>query len=73
MNMTTFRSRYDAWLLDVKPLLLEANRKAAGKTYPFIVNEDAPWTLWTGCIQRGNPIATGNWPIAGTRMRPITR
>ena len=44
MNLTTFRSRYDAWLLDVKPLLLEANWKAAFKTYPFIVNEDAPWT-----------------------------
>jgi D-proline reductase (dithiol) PrdB len=44
MDIEAFRARYPAWLEATRPLLEAKNWKDSFKTYPFVVNEDCPWT-----------------------------
>lgn len=44
MDTAAFRAAYPQWLEQTRPLLEAADWKAAFKTYPFVVNDDAPWT-----------------------------
>lgn len=44
MDFEAFRARYPGWLEATRPLLEAKNWKESFKTYPFVVNEDCPWT-----------------------------
>lgn len=44
MDLQAFKERYPRWLEEVRPLLEAANWKESFKTYPYVVNEDSPWT-----------------------------
>lgn len=59
MDTQAFQAAYPQWLEETRPLLEAANWKDAFKSYPFVVNSDAPWS----------PLAK---PLADCRVAMLT-